>query len=170
MHRSRELVSRTVRLRPCCAGGGHLPAGSEGAAEQEVEAEAVLGFDDVDRGAGGPSRALEPRERVEYGTLESAGHSADRVDHATVGEQPDPGRMAVVLLSGPTPTPKPLVEIPTRKGPMPPPKPIFMAGNLRGFGTTNVRFRRLESVTPAPRISRSVVDGRCPLPLAGPEQ
>lgn len=58
---------------PCCAGGGHLPAGSEGAAEQEVEAEAVLGFDDVDRDAGGPSRALELRDRVEYGTLESAG-------------------------------------------------------------------------------------------------
>ncbi len=65
-----------------------------GDGEPEVEAEAVLGFDDVDRDAGGPSRALEPRERVEHGTLESAGHGADPVDHTTVGEQPDPGRMA----------------------------------------------------------------------------
>ena len=35
-----------------------------------------------------------------------------------------------LALSGPMPTPKPLVEIPARKGPIPPPRPSFILGNL----------------------------------------
>src|SRR3954469_3422537 len=75
--------------------------GSERVADEQLDADALLRGQDLDRDAGRLPRLLQPAQRVEDRRLESAGHGADRAHDPALHEQPHlDRRVRALLLSG----------------------------------------------------------------------